>query len=173
MNAAIYARYENIKKTALENKGTAVLTLDLMLHCGYGVPRFEIFLKYRGEQEETKLFSSVWKPAIHTMDAGSNFPMHFAIRDGEIEYAILSVYGEGTLFPQNLRYRKGNKKMVAATVEKLSGIVKDEQNILYNDSRFATFGNDDGVALFHHYELDRVRHSVKITFKDQMDYKIV
>jgi hypothetical protein len=171
--AAIYARYENIKKTALENKGTAVLTADLMLHCGYGVPRFEIFLKYKGEQEETKLFSSVWKPAIHTMDAGSNFPMHFAIRDGEIEYAILSVYGEGTLFPQNLRYRKGNKKMVAATVEKLSGIVKDEQNILYNDSRFATFGNDDGVALFHHYELDRVRHSVKITFKDQMDYKIV
>ena len=170
--AAIYARYETIKETALKNKGTAILTADFMLHCGYGIPRFEIFLKYKGEQEETKVFSSCWKPAIHTMDAGSNFPMHFAIRDGEIEYAILSVYGEGTLFVENLRYRKGNKKMVAATVEKLSGIVQNEQNILANNSRFAIFGNDDSVALFHHYELDRVRHSVKITFKDQMDYRI-
>ncbi len=170
--AAIYKRYEEIKETAKKNKGCAVLTADLMLHCGYGVPRLEILVKYKGEAEETAVFSSVWKHAIHTMDAGSNYPMHFAIRDEEIEYAILSVYGEGSLFPQNLRYRKGNKKMVAATVEKLSGIVKDEQNILYNDSRFAILGNDDIVALFEHYELDRVRHSVKITFKDQTDYKI-
>lgn len=171
--AGIFGRYEAIKETALKNKGTAILTADLMLHCGYGIPRLEILLKYKGEAEETKVFSSCWKPAIHTMDAGSNFPMHFAIRDGEIEYAILSVYGEGTLFIENLRYRKGNKKMVAATVEKLSGIVQNEQNILANNSRFATLGNDDSVALFHHYELDRVRHSVKITFKDHMEYKIV
>ena len=99
--------------------------------------------------------------------------MHFAIRDAEIEYAILSVYGEGVLFPMHMRYRKGNKKMVAATVEKIAGIVKDEQNILYDDNRFASLGNDDAVALFRHYELDRIRHSVKITFKDQMEYKIL
>ena len=171
--AALAARNKQIKATALANKGSAVLTADLMLHCGYGVPRLEILVKYKGDTEETVIYSSVLKPGIHTMDAGSNFPMHFAIRDEEIEYAILSVYGEGVLFPMHMRYRKGNKKMVAATVEKLSGIVKDEQNILYDDNRFASLGNDDAVALFRHYELDRIRHSVKITFKDQMEYKIL
>ena len=170
--AAMAARNQKIKETALANKDCAVLTADLMLHCGYGVPRVEILVKYKGDKEETQIFSSFLKPAIHTMDAGSCFSEHFAIRDEEIEYALLSVYGEGVFFPLNLRYRKGNKKMVAATVEKVCGIVKDEQNILYNNTRFAILGNDDAVALFNHYELDRVRHTVKITFKDQMDYKI-
>ena len=170
--AAIAKRNQAIKKTAIANKGCAVLTADLMLHCGYGIPRLEILVKYKGETEEVLVYSAFLKPAIHTMDAGSNFPEHFAIRDGEIEYAILSVYGEGALFPQNLRYRKGNKKMVAATVEKICGIVKSEENILYNDTRFATLGNEDACTLFNHYELDRERHSVKITFKDQMEYKI-
>ncbi len=169
---AIYKRHAAIKETALKNKGCAVMTAEMMLHCAYSNPRFELSVKYKGDSEETILYSSILKPGIHTMDAGSNFPMHFAIRDEEIEYALISVYGEGTLFPQNLRYRKGNKKMVAATVEKVQGIVKDEENILYNDHRFATLGNDDAVALFNHYELDRDRHTVKITFKDQMDYRI-
>ena len=119
------------------------------------------------------MYSTVLKPAIHTMDAGSCFSQHFAIEDREIEYAILSVYGEGVLFPLNLRDRKGNKKMVAATVTPISGTVKDAENILYNDTRFATLGNDDAVALFNHYELDRIRHSVRITFKDQTEYKVL
>lgn len=170
--AAIPERHERVKKTALANEGCAVLTLDLMLHCGYGVPRLELLVKYKGDSEETPVYSDAWKPGIHTMDAGSAAFQHFAIRDGEIEYAILSVYGEGALFPMNLRYRKGNKKMVAATVERLTGLVENEQYLLHNDSRFATMGNLDGVKLFNHYELDRVRHSVKITFKDQTEYKI-
>ncbi len=170
--AALAATVQTVKETALKNKGCMVLTADLMLHCGYGNPRLGLSVKYKGTNEETVLYSSILKPGIHTMDAGSNFPMHFAIPEGEIECALLSIYGEGTLFPMNLRYRKGNKKMVAATVERVSGIVKDEQNILYNDSRFATLGNDDAIALFNHYELDRVRHTVKITFKDQMEYRI-
>lgn len=165
-------RNKQIKETALANKGCAVFTAELMLHCGYGVPRLELSVKFKGDAEETQLYSTVMKPGIHTMDAGSIFPMHFAISDKEIEYAILSVYGEGTLYPINMRYRKGNKKMVAATVEVLGGIAKDAENILYNDSRFATLGNDDATALYNHYELDRVRHSVKVTFKDQMEYKI-
>lgn len=170
--AAIPERHERIKKTALANRGSAILTLDLMLHCGYGVPRLELLVKYKGDSEETSVYSGAWKPGIHTMDAGSAAFQHFAIQDKEIEYAILSVYGEGVLFPQNLRYRKGNRKMVAATAEVISGSVKDAENILSNNTRFATLGNDDGVALFNHYELDRVRHSVKITFKDQKDYRI-
>ncbi len=170
--ATMPKRNKLIKETALANKGCAVLTAELMLHCGYSNPRLELSVKYKDEANETQLYSTILKPGIHTMDAGSVFPMHFAIRDAAIEYAILSVYGEGTLYPTHLRFRKGNKKMVAATVETLGGIVKDEENILHNDTRFATLGNNDAVALFNHYELDRIRHSVKITFKDQMDYKI-
>ena len=92
--------------------------------------------------------------------------------EGDIEYATVSVYGEGVLFLENLRYRKGNEKKVAATVERVRGSVKDAENVLHNDTRFACLGNDDAVALFNHYELDRDRHTVKITFKDHMDYKI-
>ncbi|MBP3606314.1 MAG: family 20 glycosylhydrolase [Clostridia bacterium] len=170
--AAIPARYAAVKESALRNAGCAVLIADLMLHCGYGVPRLEILVKYKGEEKQTPVFSGGLKPGIHTMDAGSSFAMYFAIPEGEIEYATVSVYGEGVLFLENLRYRKGNEKKVAATVERVRGSVKDAENVLHNDTRFACLGNDDAVALFNHYELDRDRHTVRITFKDQMDYKI-
>ncbi len=169
----LLSRAEKIKASAKAHAGCAVLTADLMLHCGYGIPRLELSVKYKGEKEEKQIYSNFLKPAIHTMDAGSCFSEHFAIPDGELEYAILSVYGEGPFFPLNLRYRKGNKKMVAATVEPLAGTVKDAENLLYNNTRFAIIGNSDATELFRHYELDRVRHSVKITFKDQTEYRIL
>ena len=49
--------------------------------------------------------------------------------------------------------------------EILCGRVFNADMVLYNDTRFAIMGNDDGLAHFNDLALGRECHEIKITFK--------
>lgn len=160
------AKVEKIQKDIARNlDNVGVFYADLMLHDGYCTVRGEIRVKYKGEEQESILNAGRIKPTLAGFEAGGCYNFRYAMQKKEIEYAILSVFGEGGLYPLHFRYTCGGKKFVAATVEKLCGMVSNEEMILYNDTRFAVMGNDDGAAHFNDLSLSKKRHEIKITFK--------
>jgi hypothetical protein len=63
------------------------------------------------------------------------------------------------------RHASNGKKTIVCKVERQSGYVENEKNLLYNDTRFATMGYDDGMIHFNNVELSKERNQVKIFFE--------
>lgn len=159
----LFAKLSDLRHSIPEtDKG--VLYADLMLYDPYSTPRTQIRIKYEGE-EETVLFDGFTKPSIALFETGGCYTYRFATENKAVEYIVLSVHGEGALYPLHFRHCFGGKKYVAATAEALAGHVEREQNILTEDTRFAEMGIDDGIAHFNDINLSKERHEVKITFK--------
>jgi hypothetical protein len=65
----------------------------------------------------------------------------------------------------NFRYLQNGEKYVASQVEILQGKVTDVENVLYNDTRFATMGYDDGVAHFNDLALSKTESTIRVKFQ--------
>lgn len=164
-------RLNKVKAELDASAPSAVLYCDLMLHCGYGTPRAEIKVKYAEAADETLVHSGGIKSAAVAFELGGEYVRAFALESKDIEYMLFSVYGEGAIYPLNFRYVKGGKKYVAATVEAVEGCVEHPENVLKNDTQFATLGINDSLAHFNDVDLGRKRHTVKVTFKPLAEYK--
>ena len=103
---------------------------------------------------------------------GGGYTIFIALKDKPVEYVLFSGYGAGALYVSHMRTVLHKKKRVAATVTPVEGLVRDEQNILYDDARFASLGSNDSVAHFNSIAMGNERHTVKITFMDHLDYRI-
>ena len=68
-------------------------------------------------------------------------------------------------YPTHFRYVAGGKKYVAASAERLEGEVVRTENLLFDDTRFAEMGIDDGIAHFNDIELSKRRHTVRVRFR--------
>ena len=163
--AGLRAHIEKLKADVAKNTDVGVFYADLMLHEGFGTVRGEIRLKYKGDEKETVLHSGGVKSTLAGFEAGGCYNFRYVMENRELEYAVFSVFGEGALYPVHFRYTQGGTKFVAATVETLCGKVEKAENVLYNDSRFAAMGNDDGLAHFNDLSLSKVRHEIKVAFK--------
>ena len=98
-------------------------------------------------------------------DLGGCYGFRFLIENQPIEWLEFSVSGEGALYPLNFRYLQNGEKYVASEVEILQGRVENIENVLYNDTRFAVMGYEDGIAHFNDIMLAKRSNSVKIKFQ--------
>lgn len=155
----------------LEREGAGILYCENMLHDGFCSVRAEIKAKFVGEDEDEIIYTGPFKHSAVAFDLGACYTIKLATKAKQIEYITFAVYGEGALYPLNFRYVVNGKKYVAATVERISGAVANEENVLYNDTRFATLGCDSCTEHFNDMSLGRERHAIKITFKPHVEYK--
>jgi hypothetical protein len=159
---AYHDKLSNIREQVLKKEKAGVLYADLMLHDGFGTPCIEIYGKYEDEQEETLLYKGGVKPSFVGFELGGCYTLRFKTRNKRLEYIVFALRGESALYPLHFRHTVNAEKAVACKVEILSGNVKDEQNVLYNDTRFATMGYDDGIAHFNDVELCKIQSKIKV-----------
>ena len=92
--------------------------------------------------------------------------VRIAVPDKELEYVKFYSYGEGPFYPQHFRYYAQGKKFVASGVKVLEGNVTDAEKLLYDDSRFAVMGSDDGKMYYNDIDASRRMNAVQITFAE-------
>ena len=83
----------------------------IMLHDGYCTVKMEIKVKYKDEENESFIYRGGAKSSQVGFDAGGCYGLRFAIKNKEIEPISFAVYGEGTLYPLNFRYRVNDKNI--------------------------------------------------------------
>ena len=157
-------KIEELKAFEKANKGASVLSVDLGIMEAFGTPRVEISVKYAGE-ELKRIYQGAIKPNFVALDFGGCYTIQFVIENKSIEYVLFNAYGEGATYPMHFRYVQNGLKYTAEGVEVISGKVQNAENVLYNDSRFATMGYDDGVRHFYEHTLSRVKNQILVQFK--------
>lgn len=159
---AYFEGLARLRTQVLKRERTGVLYADLMLHDGFGTPRVEIFGKYVGDAEERLLYKGGIKPSVVGFELGGCYTLRFRTENRRLEYIIFSLRGESGLYPLHFRHTANGEKTGAYKVDVLLGNVKDAQNVLYNDTRFACMGYDDGIAHFNDVQLCRKQSKIKI-----------
>ena len=162
--AGYFGKLAALKKEVASAQPRGVLYAEMMLYDPYPTVKTQIRIKYEGAEEKI-LFDGVTKPTVALFETGGCYSYRFATEDRKIEYIVFSVRGEGALYPLHFRYVAGGKKYVAASAEPLSGKVLRAQNVLFDDTRFAEMGEEDGVAHFNDIDLSKERHEMRVTFK--------
>ena len=152
------------QKRLSEETPRGVLYAEMMLYDPYPTVRNRVVVRYEdGEEEE--IFVGALKPNAALFDWGGCYGYRFAIRDKKIAWMDFSVWGEGAYYPTHFRCVAGGKKYVAASAERLEGEVVRTENLLFDDTRFAEMGIDDGIAHFNDIELSKRRHTVRVRFR--------
>lgn len=165
LHAGRKAQLQQIENHLQEQAQKSVLYADLMLHDGYCTVKMQVQVKYAQESEPVTLYSGGGKSSMAGFDLGGCYGFRFLIENKPIEWMQFSVRGEGALYPLNFRYLQNGEKYVASQVEILQGKVTDVENVLYNDTRFATMGYDDGVAHFNDLALSKTESTIRVKFQ--------
>lgn len=155
--SALYKRLDKIEPHG-------VLYAELMLYDPYPTVRNRIFVKYEGEAER-ELFSGSLKPSVALFEWGGCYSYRFALENKKVEYIRFQTFGEGAIYPLHFRYTLNGKKYVTGEAEAVCGNVSRTENLLYDDTRFAETGNDDGTAHFNDIGLSGQIHELRIKFK--------
>lgn len=155
---------DRLKANAETAEKRGVLYLDMMMHEAFGTPRAEIYITYENEEEKL-LYKGGIKPTTTAWELTGCYTLRIATENKKVQSVRYSHYGESALYPMHFRHTANGEKQVVSAVKVLQGEAKDEQNLLYNDARFAVLGNGDGLAHFNDLSLGKKRHEILIEFK--------
>lgn len=150
---------------AVENQRFGIFCADWMLPDTYSMVKGEILVKYVGDDAETLVYNGSIKTGLTMFDVSGCYEMRYRMQARAIEYAIVHVYGEGDAFPTHFSYFDGTTKRDVVRVERLYGVVKDEQNVLSHGVAFAQMGYGDGEAHLNDMSLARIKSGIKLYFK--------
>lgn len=145
-----------------------VLYADLMLHDGFSTVRVNIHAKYV-DGEESQVYKGAVKPSMTGFDCGGCYTFRYPLADKKVEYITFEVFGEGVLYPTNFRYVLDGKQYIVDRVEPICGWVKNTENVLTNDTRFAEMGYEDGIKHFNELALSKEKSCIKIHFKNLVE----
>lgn len=154
---------------AIKQSGrVGVLYADLMLHDGFSTVRASISARYT-DGEESQVYKGPVKPSMAGFDCGGCYSFRYPLADKKVEWISFEVFGEGALYPTNFRYVLDGKQYIADRVEPICGWVKNTENVLTNDTRFAEMGYEDGVRHFNELALSKEKSGIKICFKNLVE----
>lgn len=156
----------NLKKELFLHKEAGVLYLDLMLHDGFGTPRTVVWVKYKGDSVETLLYAGRIKPSATGFELGGCYTLRIRTEARQIDWMIFEIYGEGAIYPLHFRYSMLGKKRNVCKAESLQGNIVCVEKVLYNDTRFAQMGYDDGDKHFNDISVSKQKHRMKIFFEE-------
>ena len=148
-----------------QSSRVGVLYADLMMHDGFATVRAGVSAKY-ADGEESQVYKGAIKPSMAGFDCGGCYTFRYPIADKKVEWISFEVFGEGALYPTNFRYVLDGKQYIADRVETVCGWVKNTENMLTNDTRFAEMGYEDGIKHFNELSLSKEKSCVKIYFRD-------
>ena len=154
---------ENIIGVIENNQKTGLLFLDLMLQDGFSTVNMEIRIQYEGEEEKS-LFVGSLKPTLVNYDTCGTYSFKFLIEDKSVEYVVLSVFGEGNQYVENVRVLTLGDKKLPIKVEAIKGRIINAENILLRDNSFADLGYESGYSHVNDVSLARERSEIKIYF---------
>ena len=152
-------RYDTLIADLEKKEKHGVFYCEMMLACKHGTPRIQLEIVYKDKTVQPTVYKTTPKVA------GAINTIRFAMEDKPVDYAVLTLYGEGACYPVHFRYTCKGKKYVVSSVTKLSGEAKDLKHILLNDTQFAKMGCDDGQMHFEHLEVSKTQHQIKLKFK--------
>lgn len=158
----VSALIKDLKSSVLKPRG--VLRLKLMLPDTYSSIRAEIFIRYRGEKNDVLLYKGSTKTSLTMFDVSGEYLLRFATEPKTVESIVFCGLGEGAQYLVYAEYFDGKTWSEPKSVNYVSGIVKDEENLLKKDTRFATLGTDDGLAHMNDIFLSKTPNAVKIIF---------
>ncbi|MBQ8658681.1 MAG: family 20 glycosylhydrolase [Clostridia bacterium] len=154
---------ENIIGVIENNQKTGLLYLDLMLQDGFSTVSMEIRIRYAGEEEQTVFVGSL-KPTLVNYDTCGTYLFKFLIENKPVEYVVLSVFGEGNQYVENVRVLTLGDKRLPSQVEAIKGRTVNVENVLLRDNSFADLGYESGCAHVNDLSLARDRSEIKIYF---------
>lgn len=160
-NALLDDIYDKVQK----DEGFGIFFVDLMLPDAYGTPACTMEIEYASGEKQV-IHDGQLKPSSVTFDFGGCFGYRFAIKKEKINKLTFTAYGEGATYPLNFRYQIDDDIYVASTVKKICGHVVNEEKVLFNDTRFAEMGYDDGIAHARDIMLCKEKHVIEVTFDD-------
>ena len=160
----IKARLEEMKGRVRNGLNQGVLYAELMLYDPYPTVRNEISVRY-ADGTEACVYRGSLKPSVALFEWGGCYGYRFPVREVPIEYVEFTVFGEGALYPTHFRYVANGVKYVASRAETVCGKVSRVENLLFDDTRFAEMGTDDGIAHFNDIALSKERHTVRVYFR--------
>ena len=141
-----------------------VLRLRLMLPDTYASIRTEILVRYVGQDKDTLLYRGSTKNMLTMFDVSGEYVLRFATEPQPIEYVLFVAYGEGAQYPVYAEYFDGNAWRVPVAAKVECGTVRDEENVLQNDTSFVTLGTDNGREHLDDMSLGKQRNAIKIVF---------
>ncbi|MBE7001954.1 MAG: hypothetical protein E7421_04560 [Ruminococcaceae bacterium] len=152
-------RYDDLIARIEKNEKHGVFYAEWMLHCQWGTPRIIVEINYKDKTIPATVYRTNGKVGrcVSTI--------RFAMENKPVDNVVFTVHGEGAIYPAHFRYTCGGKKYVVSSVTKLAGEAKDLKKILFNDTQFATLGNNDGQAHFDDYMVSKTEHKIKLKFK--------
>ncbi len=152
-------RYDDLIAQFERNEKHGVFYAQWMLHCQWGTPRIIVEINYKDKTIPATVYRTNGKVGrcVSTI--------RFAMENKPVDNVVFTVHGEGAIYPAHFRYTYGGKKYVVSSVTKLAGEAKDLKKILFNDTQFATLGNNDGQAHFDDYMVSKTEHKIKLKFK--------
>ena len=171
-NNSMELKYQNARKKILntveklkntENPG--VFYAELMLNNGYSTVKGELKLTFTDGEEQILNPGNGVSGTYTSLDIGGNYVLRFAMKDKPVEKLTFSVFGEGAIYPCHFRYMQNGIKYVASRIRVLGGNVEHADNLLYNDTRFALMGYDDGIAHFFDLSLAKQKHVIEVDFQ--------
>lgn len=165
-NKKFIARAERLDKIIdglKKNQKKGVLFINFTGPEYYYSVRNRITVKYKG-QEECVAYEGPLKPNEVLLEISGSFCVRIAIEDKEVEYIKFASFKEGAFHPQHFRYYANGEKYVADKVEVISGEVKDVEKVLFDDSRFAVMGNDNGKDYYNDITLSDKVDEIKLYF---------
>lgn len=151
--------------SAVKGKRFNVFCLDLMLPDTYSMIKGELIVKYKGNAEETAIYSGTVKTILTAFDVSGVYTLCFRLENNPIEYAVFNSYGEGDIFPVHFAYFNGKTKLDAIKCEKLYGRVINEQNVLSYDVAFAEMGYGNGREHIDDMSLAKKKSGIKVYFE--------
>ena len=136
-----------------------------MLPDTYSMIKGELIVKYKGNAEETAIYSGTVKTILTAFDVSGVYTLCFRLENKPIEYAVFNSYGEGDIFPVHFAYFNGKTKLDAIKCEKLYGRVINEQNVLSYDVAFAEMGYGNGREHIDDMSLAKKKSGIKVYFE--------
>jgi len=152
-------RYDAMIAQLEKDEKHGVFYAEWMLHCVYGTPRIILEINYKDKSVPATVYKTNGKVT------GAVNTVRFAMENKAIDNVVLTLYGEGAIYPVHFRYTYGGKKYEVSSVTALAGDTKNLKRILSNDTQFAQMGLDDGQAHFEDLRVSKTEHKIKLKFK--------
>ncbi|MBE7083155.1 MAG: hypothetical protein E7373_00960 [Clostridiales bacterium] len=153
----------NIINVIKNNTKTGLMFLDLMLQDGFSTVKSEPKIKYCGEEEKS-IYIGTLKPSLVVYDTCGTYSLKFLIENKKVEYIVLSVFGEGNQYVENVRVLTCGDKRLPTSVETLCGNVINPEKVLKSDNSFAELGYESGIEHANDLSLASKISAIKIFF---------
>jgi hypothetical protein len=162
---------EVVKHLNDEGFKAGILKMHYFLPDYFSAQRVELFVKYKGEDEWDKVYSSQPKPDCLDFNTLTYYEIDSILAGGKIPEKLrieTNLYGGiGIVYSQ---VWSDGKRYIPAEANAVDGIVESPDSALVFDTSACEMGEKDTHALIHNPERAKKLHIMEIAYKEDKDF---